>query len=321
MSDQANRTDLWKDWLLIHRHAGNVDQARVVAATTMPVADRLLDAVSVSKNAILLDIGTGDGLVAFRAIERFGQGLKVIFTDISGPLLDHVQELALERRCTEQCVFVHCPASDLTQIPGASVDVVTSRAALAYEPDKPRAFSEILRILKPGGTLSIAEPVLLDEALAASLLRQAVEQASSQSQMDRILPLIYKWKAAQFPDTPDAIARNPLTNYNERSLVGTAAEAGFHEINMNLNIRTVTSVFTSWDAFLATSPHPLAPTLAAVLSKLFTTDERKLFEETLRPVVESGATVGLERVIYMTARKPMTQGVGGFTKGCNTFWS
>ena len=61
---------------------------------------------------------------------------------------------------------------------------------------------------------------------------------------------------------------------------------------------------TSWETFLHTSPHPLAPPLAVILRDRFTAEERNFFEQSLRPIVESGDFINTGRMAYLTARKP-----------------
>ncbi len=65
--------------------------------------------------------------------------------------------------------------------------------------------------------LSIAEPILQDEAFYATALRRRVEDKSHP--VDRFLTLLHRWKAAQLPDTEEACAQSPIANYSERDLL------------------------------------------------------------------------------------------------------
>ncbi|MEK6347718.1 MAG: methyltransferase domain-containing protein [Burkholderia sp.] len=295
--------DIWSDWLLHIRHADDPAQASRLAADLVRYADHVLDGAQLAPGMTLADIGTGDGLVGLRAVERVGTSLQLVLTDISEPLLRHAEARFAERGLRERCRFVEGSAERLDGIASASVDAVTMRAVLAYVADKPAALRECLRILKPGGRLSIAEPILRDEAIEASALRAVVDTLPD-IEGDNFLHLLHRWKAAQFPDTEAGIAASPITNYGERDLVRFALDAGFANVHMAFHIDVQPASVTSWAVLLGTSPHPWAPTLSAVLAAQFTPNEQRFFEQILRPQVEAGRMVSAERVAYLTARKP-----------------
>jgi ubiquinone/menaquinone biosynthesis C-methylase UbiE len=59
--------------------------------------------------------------------------------DVSTPLLKHAESVAADLGFDGQCSFVKTPAQTLLGIANESVDVITSRAMLAYVDDKPSA--------------------------------------------------------------------------------------------------------------------------------------------------------------------------------------
>jgi arsenite methyltransferase len=307
MSDvqRQPRSDQWSDWLLHLRHGDDPDYAASMRARLAQFADRALDGARLGAGMTLADIGTGEGLIAFRAIERIGPTLRVLLTDISAPMLRHAEALAVERGVRRQCDFRRCPADDLAAIEAGSVDAVTTRAVLAYVADKIAALREFRRVLKPGGRISLAEPILRDEALAVSTLKTIID-ARPADHGDRVLPLVHRWRSAQFPDTPEKIAANPITNYAERDLVAFAQAAGFAEIHLELHIDVLPFLFTSWETFLGISPHPLAPPLGAILEERFSAEERQILETALRRMVATPNSVAIERMAYLTATKPTT---------------
>ena len=268
-------------------------------------ADRVLSQARLQSGMTLLDVGTGDGLIGFRAIERIGPSLRVLMTDISEPLLRLAEQRAYERQVHPQCTFLHCGAARLEGIADATVDVVTTRAVLAYVADKEGALREFLRVLKPGGRVSLAEPILQDDAFAARALKSMVESRPA-SMLNRFTPLLHRWKAAQFPDTEEKSRASPIANYSERDLLRLAHVAGFDELHLEFHIDVIPSIVPSWQAFLDSSPHPLAPPLSVILAEQFNAEERKLFESVMRPVVEDPHAVVTERIAYLSACKPLT---------------
>lgn len=119
-----------------------------------------------------------------------------------------------------------------------------------------------------------------------------------------VLSLLHRWKAAQFPDTPEKLAQSPITNYSERDLLGYFREAGFVEIHLQLHINVVRAESIPWETFLNGSPHPWAPTLGAILRERFTSSERRLLENAVRPAVEAGSAASVDRIVYVNAINP-----------------
>jgi ubiquinone/menaquinone biosynthesis C-methylase UbiE len=252
-----------------------------------------------------VDIGAGEGLIAFRAIDRVGPSLRVILTDISSSMLCYVEHMAIKLGVERQCRFLQCAADKLEAIEDASVDVITTRSVLAYVADKSAALREFNRILKPGGRISLAEPILRDEAMVAKALKQLVDFQSGSTSQDQFVRLLHRWKSAQYPDNDEKISNSPITNFTERDLVDYVHKADFADIHLELHIDVLPNIFPSWEAFIATAPHPWAPSLKHIFEEQFTEDERQFFEKTLRPTIEDPKGVSLDRIAYLTGIKPI----------------
>jgi arsenite methyltransferase len=148
--------DIWAEWLLRRGTAGDKEGW---VNFLRPVRDRVLGNAQLSGGETLLDVGAGDGLIAFGALERMSEEGRVILSDVSQDLLDHCRLLTEQKGVAGHCRYLRAPATDLSALGAASVDVVTTRSVLINVRDKRRAFTEFHRVLKPGGRLSIFEPV------------------------------------------------------------------------------------------------------------------------------------------------------------------
>jgi arsenite methyltransferase len=293
--------DPWFDWLT-HRRQGGEKPVESISRDVERYRDRVLDGARLAEGMTLLDVGTGDGLVAFGAIARVGPALKVIFADISPALLQRAEEAAVARGVREQCTFFPGSAESLADVASASVDVVTMRSVLVYLADKGAVAREFLRVLKPGGRVSLAEPIYRDEALSlAALARQIERQPENAANLDTRLFL--RWKAAQMPPTVAEIDKSPLTNFSEHDLVSIFEAAAFADIHLELHIDVRRLGAESWDKILDAAPRPNTPTLREIMAKQFTAEERAHFESRLRPLAESGQTFYRDTMAYLTAVK------------------
>ncbi len=298
-----SQSDIWTEWLLHLRHGQNSEYGRNIQARIDQYADRVLEHAQLKPGMTIVDVGSGDGLIAFRAINQIDSSLQVILTDISKPMLDHVEQLANQFNVRQQCTFLECAADNLNAIADASIDAVMTRSVLAYVFDKTAALREFYRILKPGGRISFAEPVFRDESLIAKSLKQLVD--AQPAGIDNLaIKLLHRWKSAHFPDTDEKISNNPISNYSERDLVDLAHQSGFTHIHLELHIDVIPVFAPSWEVFIHSSPHPWATPLNILLDEQFSPEERQLFEKIVRPTIESPQAVFTDRMAFLSAIKP-----------------
>jgi len=135
---QPEQLDKWANWLLHRRDGDDEDQRRQTLDYLLPVRDRVLDNARLRPGQVMLDVGAGDGLIAFGAVERVAPDGKVVLSDISDDLVSHSRSVAEDLDVAENMSFVVARAEDLSAIDAASVDVVTTRSVLIYVADKVR---------------------------------------------------------------------------------------------------------------------------------------------------------------------------------------
>jgi SAM-dependent methyltransferase len=102
--------DRWAAWLLERRYGGDPERKKSFLDFIAPVRDRVLKNADLSGGETLLDVGAGDGLLAFGALDLLGQDGRVIFSDISQDLLDHSRALAEKAGVLDRCQFLRAPA-------------------------------------------------------------------------------------------------------------------------------------------------------------------------------------------------------------------
>src|SRR5436190_1413327 len=105
--------DIWSEWILNRRFGGDLNRLKALMDHLYPIRDKVLANAGLGENGTLLDVGCGDGLIAFGALEK-SAGIRVIFSDISQDLLDHAKKLAEQVGALDRSQFICTPADDLS---------------------------------------------------------------------------------------------------------------------------------------------------------------------------------------------------------------
>jgi ubiquinone/menaquinone biosynthesis C-methylase UbiE len=297
---ETRSQDRWAAWMLDRRFGGEPEQAERAMRHLGPVRDRVLEGAAVAEGDVVLDVGAGDGLIAFGALPLVGERGKVIFSDVSQDLLDVSRGLAHELDVLDRCEFVLARAEDLGSVADESVDVVTTRSVVIYVEEKQRAFDTFHRVLHPGGRLSMFEPI-------NSFTFPEPEDEYMGFDVVPISGLVRRVKDAynRLATADDST----LIDFDERDLIRFAERAGFRKVELTYEASVERGAGAhwgndvSWDTFLRVAPNPLAPSLAEMIDDALSPEEATRFVSHLRPLFEGKRGTSRSAVAYLRAVK------------------
>jgi arsenite methyltransferase len=285
------QTDHWAEWIRTRRTGGDPEYEQQILYELAKVRDRVLDNAALRAGETLLDVGCGNGLIAFGALER--DAGEVVFADISTPLLDDCRELAAAAGLTDRCRFLEAPATDLSNVEDESVDVVTTRSVLIYVKEKERAFSEFHRVLRPGGRISLFEPI--------NSFGSGENRRTWGFELDGVVDLMQKLSKVYDRIQP---ADDPMLDFDERDLIAFAEGAGYFPVTLDFRAEIEPPPPRNWETFVQSSFNPKVPTLAEAMDEALTAEERERLVAALRPAVEEGRGSWRMGKAYLWAVKP-----------------
>jgi len=122
----------------------------VIGSLIVPVAENLVDAADLHAGWRVLDVATGSGNAAIAAARL---GATVVGLDYVPALLERGRERAAAEGL--EIEFVEGDAESLP-FPDGSFDAATTMFGSMFAPDHRQAAAELVRVVKPGGTIAIA---------------------------------------------------------------------------------------------------------------------------------------------------------------------
>jgi SAM-dependent methyltransferase len=168
-----------------------------------PYAEDIAGRVTQLEPSTVLEIAAGTGVVTRELAKRLPADVQIIATDLNEPMLIQAASTATARP-------VEWRQADAMQLPFGDemFDVVVCQFGSMFFPDKPRAFSEVRRVLRPGGTFLFNVWDRIEENEFAVVVTQSL--------------------AVMFPDDPPRfLARTPHGYHDVEAVTADLAAGGF----------------------------------------------------------------------------------------------
>ncbi|MGC9353255.1 MAG: arsenite methyltransferase [Mariniphaga sp.] len=177
----------------------------------------------------VLDLGSGAGNDCFIARTIVGENGKVTGLDFTEEMIQKARQ-NLVKTGFKNIEFIQGDIEEMP-LPDDSFDVVISNCVLNLVPDKQKAFSEIFRVLKPGGHFCISDVVTsgeLPEGLkeAAEMYAGCVSGATEKREYLKIIEKQGFYQVEIQKEKPIVIPDSILTKYLKEMEIKNFRQSG-----------------------------------------------------------------------------------------------
>jgi SAM-dependent methyltransferase len=169
-----------------------------------PYAMDLANRVASRPTTRILEVAAGTGVVTRALAASLPEQAAIVATDLNQAMLDHASAIAIARP-------VEWRQSDAMRLPfdDETFDAVVCQFGVMFFPDKPRAFSEARRVLRPGGMFVFNVWDRIEENEFADVVTTSLQSL--------------------FPaDPPRFLARTPHGYHDRSTMRRDLSSGGFH---------------------------------------------------------------------------------------------
>jgi len=254
------------------------------------VRDKVLSRAKINPDDTVLDIGTGTGLLAIGAHELLNGTGKVIASDKFEDCVKECDEVAKQCGIKEGFEVLQSSADDI-KLPDNSIDVTVMRSVLVHIIDKQSVLNELYRVLKKGGRISIFEPIM-----------------NSNTKYHQLVTPENITNYQKFKDAENKImtkADDPITNFDDKTLVENFEKAGFKNIDLEVGTEASTYMVQAEmvEPWFNAAPSPGSLSLKDKFRTYFEEDEVTRFITEVKNDL-AGKTITVKTFsAYITAEK------------------
>lgn len=301
--DQQNAMpalDKWTQWITDRRFGGNAEVREEAMRQYNEIRDTVIKGADIQAGETVVDVGCGDGMLGFKALDVVGENGKVIFDDISSDLLDLIKTFIDTAHIKGNVQLIQNSADDLHDIPSGSVDAVMTRSVLIYVHDKKKCFEEFYRVLNETGRISLWEPI--------NIFSQRMSSGKSFMGYD-VTPIIDLVKKVVGGEAPGNFEADPMMNFDERNLMSCAIDTGFKEVTLKYEAMISHQAQWHWDILYKAPPNPNAKSLEEKVNKTLSAEEKEQFLAYFKPLVETSKANRVFAFAHLIATKSAPKSV------------
>ena len=204
-----------------------------------PLAEELVRRAEIAEGSRVLDLGTGTGIAAFKALEKVGPDGYVLGIDVAAGLLA-VAEEKVKRKDAENIEFKRMSMNSM-DLSADSFDRVIGNFSLCCSFYYERALGEAHRVLKPGGRLAYSHDGPsqnpLDTVFDAVYSKHKVKEPSERLGQTREADSLQATHWSRFKDPFAALGALEAAGFREREASIFYPQWIFYEVEAYMDYR------------------------------------------------------------------------------------